>query len=732
MRIKYFFALVLFFSLAFKLGAQGIEENQAAIMALGPRDENSAGEAGFFALAKRKAESLGYQTTEAKLDSLPGRFSSSQNLYCLLADQSAKSKKTLYVAVPVAGNSFALALTLSLMENLARDKGSQLGLNFCAVFLGAERSSEDGRTKTLRALGSEQLADALADQDGVALVYLSPHSESGRLVIRNYSGRQNTPAWLVNAMGTSLGAAGFGLGFSDSRGFFLPKPESAGDPLGVLLSAGVPACALLSDDSSGNAAKPEPAEFISRFERGMRDCATSFAASANLPGERHYLVFASLGRLIFVHETQLILFIILSIYAIIATLLGLSISHRREFIFFFRGFLTRLPSFLAAFFGTATLHLASVSLIRALGTAIGGPRYWEASPQLFLSASLGLFLAFLLIALLFSLRAHVLPTRISFYGAGAALLLLLDVFVFATIHLYYALFFVWLTLFAGLAILIRKKTASIVCLLVSLLPLVMALANLSSSTSAMIRSTLLRPSLSVSLRFAFICLPVLLLVFRLILQFFVHFEPSRGKKLGLELFTLAIVGMLFLSFPLLARPYSAKTPIPLTADLILPTKGKPYLTVSGWAKLEGSWIEINGERFELGPNSQQKIECEGAAFSAKESLSLRTARFLGRKRYTITLTSSERPCFAQAIFAVKDEFDLYDCNYPYEFSEKDSCYRISLGANPSLPLTLTFTVPEDFSGRVLFETSYIGDATTSPNARLDSLVERQFSELRVY
>jgi hypothetical protein len=325
-----------------------------------------------------------------------------------------------------------------------------------------------------------------------------------------------------------------------------------------------------------------------------------------------------------------------------------------------------------------------------------------------------------------------LPSSISFYGAGAALLLFLDIFIFATFHLYYALFFVWLTLGAAIAIIFKGRLTAVLSLAVSLLPLALAVANASELTVRNILGLLLQPSASVSLFLAFVCLPLLFLAFRCVLVFDRDLVPAWRRGASMSVVAAIAVAAALSFYPLVFGGHSERRPIPLQAEIVSPLGTAPFLKVTGGDRLKGISLSLWGKDFPLGSGPSVKTYLPEAKPPIAEIITISTQRFLGRKQCTLTLMGSRAPNFVRARLKVKDEFELLDCNYPYTFSEADSSYSISVPANPPAPLSLNLTLADTYSGQLELETVYAEpDARATGNARVVSCVTRQFSRQEV-
>jgi hypothetical protein len=729
-------------------GESGPLPYQATIQGMGDRSENLSGERAFLSFAEEKAAQWGYQTERLALNSSGLRYSLSENLICTL-NADSDSARHLYLAVPVmdpqpaqqrgagpqGGLAFNQALAMGLMESLSKAGAPKPKIALSFIFLGAERSTDDGQGGNPLALGSAALAERLADEPGASVLYLSFTAPSAKLTLRNAAAADYAPSWLAKDLWDSLRQNGFYPEFSDNRGFFLPNERRPGDALATLLKGDVAAVALAEGESAYQATARNslsPPEFEARLAAAVTSLAGAVAGESSTPNELHYLLVQAGKKIFVLHEDVLIGFLIGSILFLFILVLAASIWARDSFALFFNGFLRHLPRLVLAFLITAGLHLASVFIVHGMLVLRGGTDYWQTSPGAFVGLSLGIFFALLFVAAYFLFNLGFLPSSISFYGAGAALLLFIDVFVFATLHLYYALFFVFLTLGAAVAIIFRGKISALVCLGVSLLPLALAATNASEYTVGKILGLLLQPSSSISLFLAFVCLPILFLGFRCILIFNRNLVPVWRRSANVSVIA-AVALAAFLSFcPLVFGGHSARKPIPLKVEVVSPINARPRLQVQGGDRLRGIDLVLRGQYFPLGSKATASLDLLGTRLLNAEKAELSTRRFLGRKQCTLTLSSQRPPAFVRARLKVKDEFDLLDCNYPYAFSEADSSCEISVPANPPAPLSLNLTLADTYSGQLELETVYAeSEARASGPAQVVSCVTRQFSRAEV-
>jgi hypothetical protein len=96
-----------------------------------------------------------------------------------------------------------------------------------------------------------------------------------------------------------------------------------------------------------------------------------------------------------------------------------------------------------------------------------------------------------------------------------------------------------------------------------------------------------------------------------------------------------------------------------------------------------------------------------------ELLETRTSSvaFLDRKNVSVRLVPAGQPYRVSLRLSSPEEFVLFDANFPYLREPDGRQYRILVGANPPVPLSVQLTVPRDRDFRLSIELEYLRPPT---------------------
>jgi hypothetical protein len=704
------------------------------VSSLSPRPENSANEAALFRYIEEKAVSLGIAVHSTGFSKSKDYHSYSKILTCRI---EGALQDTLVVAVSAntapgqsgsESDSVPMAIALSVMERVSRLPKAERGISVDFVFLGAEFGLPGYGPSTLYPLGSRRLISDFPESRPTCVVYLGPRSLSSTILVNIGAKGLVSPHWLFTSVTKALGDSGFTVkDRSILNIFFRASLLDGSGPASAFLSAGIPALELTTE--GGDASLGGPAALA-----GWGDFLVSFMKQ-NQGGlsenwDRHYFIFDFPQGLFVFKEGPFVVLILASLLLVCLVFLFSTLFARKTVIGLVKGFSRSLHA-LPVYYSLCLLVLFGTSLFLAfVFSAKGGGEYWTAAPAVYFWARVALMGGLFCLAVLLLVRARILPITISFYGFGSALLFFLDIFIFSALDLSFSLFFAWSSIACILSMLFRNKPVSVFAAVCTFAPFAFLVASGGFTAESRLFAVLLLPGLRQSLILAFLVLPIVLMCMRLLLIFY---RPERTPGKAFTSWTGAVTACLAISgvvFIFIFDPYASGRAVPISMDDVIDrVHGSRVASVEAPSWIKAGEVELGGQGFSLNGKPPFTLMPE---MSDGKGIRLSSQResFLARKLLRLNIEAKERPYGILCELSSGQEIRIFDCSLPYTVEDDGRLVRIHVGVEPSMPLRIELTVPQDFRARLRCELDYpLWGLTTNDRVRFSSGMTREIQSM---
>jgi hypothetical protein len=704
------------------------------VSSLSPRQENSANEAAFFRYIEVKAQSLGIAVHSTNFSKSKDYHSYSRILTCHI---EGTLQDTLVVAVSAntapgqsgsESDSVPTAIALSVMERVSKLPKAERGISVDFVFLGAEFGLTGYGPSTFYPLGSRRLLSDFPESRPTCVVYLRPQSLSSTILVNIGAKGLVSPHWIFTSVTKALGDSGFTVKDRSILNIFYRASllEESG-PASPFLSAGIPALELTTEE--GGSPLREPAALA-----GWGDFFVSFMKqnAGGLSGnwDRHYFIFDFPQGLFVFKEGPFIVLILASLLLVCLVFLFSTLFARKTVIGLVKGFSRSLHA-LPIYYSLCLLVLLGTSLFLALiFSAKGGGDYWIAAPAVYFCARAALMAGLFGLAVLLLVRARILPITISFYGFGSALLFFLDIFFFSAVDLSFSLFFAWSSIACILSMLFRNKPVSVFATVCTFAPFAFLVASGGFTTESRLFSVLLLPGLLQSLILAFLILPIELMCMRLL---FIFYRPEKTPGRVFTAWTGAVTACLAVSsaiFIVLFDPYSSGRAVPISInDVIDHVQGSRVTTVAAPSWITAGEMELASQRFSLNGKPPFILMPEGTDGHGI-SVSSQRESFLARKLLRLNISAEDKPYGILCELSSGEEIRIFDCSLPYTVEDDGKLVRIHVGVEPSMPLRIELTVPQDFRAKLRCELDYpLWGLKTNDRVRFSSGMTREIQSM---
>jgi hypothetical protein len=611
---------VLFLSaLAFAENPAGSGNALESLERFYPAEENSPEEKGLVDRISEEARRMGYDTRVVSAGLEDRWHSYSRTLICSFRGDSSDA---IVFAAPLnapaelsggAASALPAALLLGLMADARRKWPDKPPLSLDFAFIGDEypvsAAFPDGRPRC----GSDALAESLPQDRRNAVVYIDIRGTDFPLKLVNHSSRVVSPYRIFQVLSKSLSRRGISYlhrgAFNqfyraglvvDEKG---PRPRSASGRIGgaaSFLDRGIPAIELVSAPGPVNASRIEAVlgsliSFIEDNSEGL-----------NQSWDRHYLVIDLPYGTTALRERDFVVFVLIAISLVLCLFFTTSLTKRQQLSSLMRGFgrdFWALP--LSVVFCLAAVWASS----EAMGLVLmlkGAPDAWMSDQIVHLILRQAIVIGLLSVVFSAGLALRILPSTISLYSAGSALLFFIDVFIASTIDVSLSLYFAWASLCCIAAIMLRSKPATLVLLIAGLAPLAALLILSAWVPGIRMRGVMIRPSFAESLVLVFLYLPMVFYVIRAILILRrSHDSPPLSRTLPV-LITGSLGALAVLAFIALRPPYAPSRPQPIAIVDRFDSAGSGVMTVAGPGTLSRIILTRDGESSRLSGYKRQK------------------------------------------------------------------------------------------------------------------------------
>lgn len=666
-----------------------------------PRHENSVGEEESFQYILDTLEELGVPSRLTELDSFDTFHSFSS---IVSADFSGPEEGEVYLIFPVnhpAGadkehsGSAGLSVAMALCRTLAAEPPMR---NVHILFMGAEF----GRSGDAQ-LGTQAFLQDYFSNTPDIFVYIDLRTLPSRLEFKPYGTDIVSPAWLVRHTSESFFRNGIPYDFSTldftvhQLGF-----NSSNTLIDPYLSNGNPSI-YIGDGPQEAETEKLTGEELSAF---FTDFLNTLPRTLPSQWDRHYLFFKIKDKTLILSELSYVL-ILLFLFA--AVLLYPFIEQKRFFRYLrsIRHNSWILPLIFILVF---VYLLISTLLLEGISTLRDDPLLWQQEPFLMLLLKIGF--AVFLFALSHRVTApfHLNRLRGSFYSSAGLLFLLIDVIILTSYNLTLTIYGALLFFLGFLFTVVRSRLFKLFYLLVSISVILFLLVKILQLGSSQIMFGILRSHVRGNLIISFHLLPYLLFFLRLIVLF--H-HPRRPVMRRINLASYLVFGLLSVSlivyFLVFYQP-GQNRPELLTIRERLDTVSDQHTV-----RLESSEA-LDGFSFETWAAapvriSEEDSEGKSADFTfplEKDLVQVRIFReiFLGRATYELIITADSPPERIEAVIESSSRIDLYDADFPSQYSADRKRLGFLIGGYPELPFRMSFTLPEAQEGTLIVRADY--------------------------
>lgn len=679
-----------------------------------PRFPGTKGEKAALSYLKEHLGTLPYQ--EESLLNFEDAHSFSKNLGVTIR---GKSSNTLLVVIPLDQNpegeagegDFALSLGLGIAERYGSKKtgSAEPPLTITILFAGDEYlGSFDTRIPdtggdTRSRLGLRRYIEERAETVPLSVLYLSFPSIPRRVFIETGTRGELAPSWLVGRCVQSLERSGlpFSLPGSETQMIRL-KVDAWPSGIGPFLSSGIPAVGISGADAGSES---DAEEVASAFFAFLDDFIEQ--NSEGYPGgwDRHSLFFRMSTRSLIVGETVYIIILLF-----VSGLLILYPLLSRERFFRYARILGEhiwsLPLLYAVMFG---FFLLSTRILELLLSFRNFPLLYRYVPFEFITLKMliaGFF--FVLTSRLFFLLPF--SKRGSFYSASALLFLVIDTIIVSFIDISLTYYVLWALVFAFLFSITSFRILKGILLLLSPVMIVKGIIDVVRLPAYEAVRVILLSRVSGNLLGAFILLPFVLMLIRVMLMFR---HPVRRTRRLLRFITdsvLFIVASGLFLYIFHFDPFSPSGPKPIgfPAAGAMPVHAEVFVDyesaltetrIEGAAPL-GTILAEGFGFFELIHTGDRSVSFPRNGVPDILSVSVSESRFLDRK--TIYLTIESRGTIRSLDLRVQspEDYVIYDSSYPLTRGLPGEPTVFHIGSFPPRPFTLDFTTDSSFSGTV--------------------------------
>jgi len=677
----------LFSQTALPPDSRSVLADYAAIQAMYPRLEGSAGEKELLGFIEQRLQNLRvpYHRLDFQESDKNHSFSS-----CLVADVPGKREDTLIVAVPInhpaeapghLDGSINVAAALGMIEHISR-KTPPISVKM--LFLGAEY----GQTAEYP-MGSRLFLRDFFPDYRVMCLYLNLERIPSRLYLRGGARGIEAPYWLLDRTTEALEKTDlYFLIRGNENQIFRIGLTSEPTIVEPFLQADYPAVSFEGEYSPLSDAEQE--NWIFSFNLFVTEFLQAFSDGIPETWDRHYLFFQARGFYFSISEKAYLTILLVVLGAILVY--GLVFTRRlRKYLRILAHNIWALPLFFGFVF---SLLFLSTWLIEAILRARNMTRLWEQLPLQFLAFKLAVPLAMLFV-LLNLVKRFPIPRRGSFYSAAALLFLLLDIVVLALINISFTYYFLWAFTFALLFSAVANRPLKVLLFLASPYWIVKTVVELFTLPRLEFCRILLLSKLGGNLLLTVILIPFVLMFIRL--KFI--FPPARittdrlRSRLTAGTFALILIGLLTTFF--VYSPYGAGRPQPIEATYVIDeVQGTRYLDLSSPAPLKDIKVLQGSTTISIDTRSRlYHLPLSGDTRYLETGVS--SVGFLDRKNVTLRLDPWMEPYRVRLGVSSEEEFVLFDASFPYTRRPGGRQYSILIGVNPPLPLEVQLTVPKD-------------------------------------
>jgi len=650
-----------------------------------PREENSTGEILLFDFLENYYINLDIDFSILDYSKLEKGHSFSKG-YSVFID--GDKDDLMVIAVPLnhkstqdqnRNGSINIAIALQLLEIFAEYK-PPVSIEF--LFLGAERGSGP-----YYPIGTEYFLSNFSSRSPTMLLYLDMENQGDLITIKNSSGSDLSPMWLVERFTERFKEKN--LIFSTESIQSLAYQSGFETPSNIIesyLSDEVPAILLeseftndqkLSDDQWANSFIESILSFVLDSEPGF-----------NIEWDRHYYVSELGNYLITLGEKEGVLIIIslLSILLLVILLrsrnLHLNLKRFRKHLWTFPLllFLTFLYLFLS------TLIIEEISIIKDF------PNLWQQYPMIFLLFKICSTL-FLYSGFIYLVRGLSISRSHHFYTYSAFTSVIISMFTILIFNINFSYFFLWSLFIISLFMISRNEIIKWISIILSPLPLIVICYLIFKEPYVEICSFLLVSRVTGNIFLTIIIMPTLMLISSL--HYFHHrFHRHRGGfRIVISLLFWGSMTFLVLYNLNTFSPFTVfnRQPVYVDEKIDLNQKSRSIL-LSSPAPIGNVELQLDKQKLllnDVGRSAEVTAPLIEDLLKIEETYST----FLDRMSLKYIITAKGYPDFVNIKLRSEKPLIIFDSNYPFEVTADGKEINFFIGKNPHIPLDLDIILP---------------------------------------
>lgn len=655
-----------------------------------PRTENSNGEtaAADYIETRLKEKNIKYTRYELSESEIVNSWS--VTIDAILPGKSGNEIFMIFPlnhpkdALPGRDGSANLAIALSLVEKL---QTTELPQTVHIIFMGAE-FGEDSEYP----LGTTDYLSNNYPEFNSAFFYFNFQFTPDRIRI-NHSGTGSiSPLWLLKKSIGAINTAG--LSYTTKPGINMInrlRLNSEPSVIDKYFDSEYPVILFEGDYTGFYTPDRDSLLSLQKFLQELAVSGEGFIPSS-YKWDSHYLFIRLNGFEYFINETTYVLFLLILISLI---MIYPFIAHKR-FKKYRKTIIHHFWNIPVIFFVMFLLLWISTIIIHVIFKIQSFPDLWQTAPFHFLTLKLTFAIFSFLLTLRLSKGIH-FSRRGTFYSATAMIFIIINVLILITVDIAFAYYLLPVMIFTFAFTIFRNRWIKLLFLILSIMVLMTGTINIFLLNANRVISLILLSPIIGNLIITANLVPVTLMIFRLQFLFRQH-NRKRAKIIiigGDLLLCLISIGLfIYLST---FNPYAngKLQPVKILESITL-NDNERKIVISSPAPLGKLIYSIASSKIAIDLSSNNYINTAKAPEDLPE-ITMEDISFLNRKQYIVTISSLENPDRISAVLKGKGEILLYDSNFPVAESA-DKNMEFLIGANPKLPLTLSFTVPQDFYG----------------------------------
>lgn len=663
-----------------------------------PRTENSKGEAAAAAFIESRLKDSNIKYTKYELSKSETVNSWSVTIDAVLPGKSGNEIFMIFPLnhpkeeIPGRDGSANLAAALFLAEELQNTEPPQ---TVHIVFMGAEFGGDHEYP-----LGTRDYLSNYYPELNSAFFYFDFRFTPDRVKI-NHSGTGSiSPLWILKKSISSLNTAG--LDYTTEHEINLINRLGLNNEPSVIdyyFTNEYPAIHFEGSYSGYYTPERESVLALQTFLYELAYRGGGLIPS-NLEWDSHYLFLKLNKSEFFINETSYVLFLLVLISLII---IYPFIAHKR-FKKYQKTIIHHFWNIPVIFFDMFLLLWISTIIIHIILKIQSFPSLWEIVPFYFLTLKLTLAILIFLLTLRLFKGIH-FSRRGTFYSAAAMIFIIIDLLILIFVDIAFSYYLLPVLIFIFAFTIFRNRWLKLLFLILSALVLMAGTINIFLLDAKRVISLILLSPITGNLIITANLIPVTLMIFRL--QFLFHQKNKRRAKIitiGSDLL-LAVISIGLFIYLATFNPYGNNRlqPIRISENIVI-----------GSGKREISFISPAPLREFIYSTSSKKTILDISETSYTVSIitptdlpviNMADTGFLNRTQYIITINSILVPDKISAVLEGKEEILLFDSNF-HTVTNNEKTTEFLIGANPELPLSLSFTLHHDFQGELYIQLEF--------------------------